>query len=564
MSRLASMLEQVDEDLRGATLLEPDQTGSGTGAGGQPFGDCAAGVPAVIEDLCGPLSQHAPLAAPARIDAVLKPASGAGTADINAKAFATDPGSEEDPPDLPTVAAILPPTHGPVPAGRASRAVREESDPVAPATSHAHRQPDTFDIRFLRWTLVRCCGLRGGPRDAVKAPPRAAPGPHLGDEPFFAAVGAAFQGAAGTGLAERHVVCPSPYWAVPQASAASLNGSLVAAKTERPVYCSRRNLPNSAAPDALFDDIRMAAAARAAPGPAVVVTPDDTAVLPAGSAGLDSSWCPAVAVLAETAVLALMGKNPPLASAVSTTDSGDVRQFGRKSMPEPLNKWRRRFVLIKRTAGSQPFCDVAPGFPAKQDIRDDRPRHFGAGSDVKDRVLDKGCVPLVSAGVTAQGTCMHTVESGRTHRFPRISAPGPGPGPGTVGVTGPAGTTGCRRYSSGVHHAGPSAVGARRNAIKDPGLVQRDSKSVRDFPGHGDLRPFRASRPLQPVDEACEAPLGQPCLLDGGGDGVHRCAGKVPVDSVGHLGPGLSGRHRNSPARMTFALRMRSRAERSG
>jgi hypothetical protein len=150
VSGLASMLEQVDEDPRGAALLEPDQAGSGTGAGGQPFGDCAASVPAVIEDLCDPLSQYAPLAAPARIDAVLKPASGAGTADINAKAFATDPGSEEDPPDLPTAAAILPPAHGPVPAGRASRAVRQESDPVAPATSHAHRQPDTFDIRFLR------------------------------------------------------------------------------------------------------------------------------------------------------------------------------------------------------------------------------------------------------------------------------------------------------------------------------------------------------------------------------------------------------------------------------
>lgn len=56
MSRLASMLEQVDEDLRGAALLEPDQAGSGTGASGQPFEDCAASIPAVVEDLCGPLS----------------------------------------------------------------------------------------------------------------------------------------------------------------------------------------------------------------------------------------------------------------------------------------------------------------------------------------------------------------------------------------------------------------------------------------------------------------------------------------------------------------------------
>jgi hypothetical protein len=34
-------------------------------------------------------------------------------------------------------------------------------------------------------------------------------------------------------------------------------------------------------------------------------------------------------------------------------------------MPEPLNKWRRRFVLIKRTAGSQPFRDAPPGFSAE-------------------------------------------------------------------------------------------------------------------------------------------------------------------------------------------------------
>jgi hypothetical protein len=39
MSRLAPMLEQVDEDLRGAALLDPGQAGSGTGADGQPFGD---------------------------------------------------------------------------------------------------------------------------------------------------------------------------------------------------------------------------------------------------------------------------------------------------------------------------------------------------------------------------------------------------------------------------------------------------------------------------------------------------------------------------------------------
>jgi hypothetical protein len=56
MSRLASMLKQVDENLRGAALLKPDQAGSGTGASGQPFNDCAASIPAVVEGLCGPLS----------------------------------------------------------------------------------------------------------------------------------------------------------------------------------------------------------------------------------------------------------------------------------------------------------------------------------------------------------------------------------------------------------------------------------------------------------------------------------------------------------------------------
>jgi hypothetical protein len=374
MDRLASVLEQVNENLRCAALLEPGQAGSGTGAAGQSFGDCAASVPAVIEDLCGALSQHAPLAAPARIEAVLKPASGAGTADINAEAFATESGTEEDPPSLPASAALLPPTHRPVPADRASRAIGEKNDPVAPATSHAHRQSDVFDIRFLGWTLVRCCELCGGPGDAVEAPPRAAPGPSPGDEPFLPAVGAAFQGAAGTGLAERPVVGPSPHWAISQASAASLNGSLVAAKTEWPVCCSRRNLPNLAAPDAAFDDIRMAASARAAPGPAVIIAPDDAALLPAGLAGLDPPRLPAVAVLTDAAVLTLMGKDTTLASAARAAGRGDVRQLDGKGVPEPLNQWRRRVVLVKRPASMQPLRDLAPRHPAEQVIRDDRPR----------------------------------------------------------------------------------------------------------------------------------------------------------------------------------------------
>jgi hypothetical protein len=58
-----------------------------------------------------------------------------------------------------------------------------------------------------------------------------------------------------------------------------------------------------------------------------------------------------------------------------------------------------------------------------------------------------------------------------------------------------------------------SAVGARRNAIKDPGLVQRDSKSIRDLPGHGGLRPFRASRPCSRLTKRARPPWVSPASL---------------------------------------------------
>lgn len=225
---------------------------------------------------------------------------------------------------------------------------------------------------------------------------------------------------------------------MPQASAALLNGSSIAAKTDWPVCCSYRDFPNSAAADALLYDIGMTATARGAPGPAVIVAPGDSALLPAGPAGLESSRCPAVAVLADTAVLTLMGKDPALASAASAAGPGDVRQLSGKGVPKPLNQWRRRVVLNKRTAGTQPFRDPAPGHPAEKDIRDDCPRQLGAGPDLKDRVLDEGCVRFVGAGVTAHGICKRSVESGRTHRFPGIRVSGLG----SVGVTGPAGTAG--------------------------------------------------------------------------------------------------------------------------
>ena len=255
-----------------------------------------------------------------------------------------------------------------------------------------------------------------------------------------------------------------------------------------------------------------------------------------------------------------MGKDPTLASAASAADPGDVRQLGGKGMPKPLDQWRRRVALVKRPAGTQPFRDPAPGHPAEQHIRDDRPRQIGAGPDLKDRVLDEGRVRFVGTGVTAPGICRHSVESGRARRFPGIRASGLGP----VCVTGPAGTAGRRPRSSRVHHAGPSAVRARRNAIEDPRRVQCDGQPVRGLPGHGGPRPFRADGSLDPADEACEATVSQPSGLDSGGDGVHCRAGKATVDSIDHIGPGPSGRHRNSPARTTFAPRIRSRAERSG
>ena len=179
---------------------------------------------------------------------------------------------------------------------------------------------------------------------------------------------------------------------------------------------------------------------------------------------------------------------------------------------------------------------------------------------MKDRVLDEGRIRFVGAGVTARGICRHFVKSGWTYRFPGIRASGLG----SVGVTGSAGTAGRRRRPSRVHHAGPSAVRARRNAIKDPGLVQRSSQPVCDLSGHGDLRPFRAGWLLKPVDETRKAALGQSGGLNRRGDGVRCPAGEATVDSVGHLGPGPGGRHRSLPARTTFALRIRSRAERSG
>ena len=69
-----------------------------------------------------------------------------------------------------------------------------------------------------------------------------------------------------------------------------------------------------------------------------------------------------------------MGKDAILASAASAAGRGDVGQLGRKGVPEPLNRWRRRVVLVKRPAGTQPLRDPAPRHPAEQDIREDRPR----------------------------------------------------------------------------------------------------------------------------------------------------------------------------------------------
>jgi hypothetical protein len=133
-------------------------------------------------------------------------------------------------------------------------------------------------------------------------------------------------------------------------------------------------LPDLTAPDALFDDIRMAVSARAAPGPAVIIAPGDVALLPAGLAGLDPARRPAVAVLADAAVLTLVGKDATLASAARAAGRGDVRQLDGKGVPEPLNQWRRRVVLIKLPVSMQPLRDLAPGHPAGQVIRDDRPR----------------------------------------------------------------------------------------------------------------------------------------------------------------------------------------------
>lgn len=149
----------------------PGQAGSGIGAGSQPRGDCAASVSAVAEGFCCSLDQHAPFAAPARMEPVLKSASGAGTADIDAEALAADPGRKKTRRVFPAAAALFASAHGPVSAGGASRAVREEADPVAPATGRAHRQPNTVDVRVLRGDFVGCCGRCCGPGNALKAQP---------------------------------------------------------------------------------------------------------------------------------------------------------------------------------------------------------------------------------------------------------------------------------------------------------------------------------------------------------------------------------------------------------
>jgi hypothetical protein len=254
-----------------------------------------------------------------------------------------------------------------------------------------------------------------------------------------------------------------------------------------------------------------------------------------------------------------MGKDPPFPSAASAADPGDARQLSGKGAPEPLNQWRR-VVLIEQAASTQPFRDPAPGHPDGQRIRDDRPRQPGAGPDLKDRVLDQGRVRFVGAGVTAQRVRGQFVESGRACPFLGVRASGLGP----VRVARSAGSAGRGRWSSRVHLAGPSAVRARRNAIEDARLVQRDCQLVCGLPGHGGPRPFRAGGPFDPDEEPREATLSQSVRLDSSGDGVRCGAGKATADCVDHLGPGPGSRHRNSPARTTFALRIRSRAARSG
>jgi hypothetical protein len=69
-----------------------------------------------------------------------------------------------------------------------------------------------------------------------------------------------------------------------------------------------------------------------------------------------------------------MGKDATLASAASAAGRGDVGQLGGKGVPEPLNQWRRRVVLVKRPADTQPLRDPAPRHPAEQYIRNDLPR----------------------------------------------------------------------------------------------------------------------------------------------------------------------------------------------
>jgi hypothetical protein len=79
-----AMPKEADEDLRGGALFEPLEAGFGIRTGG-----CAASLSAVAEGFRCPVGQNAPLAAPARTEPVLKSASGAGAADINAEASAT-------------------------------------------------------------------------------------------------------------------------------------------------------------------------------------------------------------------------------------------------------------------------------------------------------------------------------------------------------------------------------------------------------------------------------------------------------------------------------------------
>jgi hypothetical protein len=91
--------------------------------------------------------------------------------------------------------------------------------------------------------------------------------------------------------------------------------------------------------------------------------------------------------------------------------------------------------------------------------------------------------------------------------------------------------------------------------------MQCNGQPICDFPRHGNLRPFIPVGALESIDEARKAVLGQSGSLDHSEDSIHRRAGKAIVNSFGYLIPCFADSHRNSRARTTFALRIRSRDE---